>query len=152
MVWYSFDLWGNCRNFNLKRKQIQCTRVYKDVFVYLLNKIDSMKLFFFFLHAIMTCVKGVLSIYCFRTKHLPFATGERQQDLFTKSSSFSINFAWKHVILAQSCLLSLWKCDKCLMKTTPHSLVSDNSYHTALLWSKQTLKRSSKHALHHRTL
>lgn len=69
-----------------------------------------------------------------------------------KVSSFSINFAWKHVILAQSCLLSHWKCDKCLMKTTPHSLVSDNSYHTVLLWSKQTLKRSSKHALHHRTL
>lgn len=58
-----------------------------------------------------------------------------------KVSSFSINFAWKHVILAPSCLLSHSKCDKCLMKTTPHSLVSDNSYHRALLWSKQTLKR-----------
>lgn len=128
-----------------KGRKIMCTCLHKDVFVYLLKNIDSMMIHS---HVTMTCVKGILLLnQTFTLCHWWKAT----RSLY-KVSSFSINFAWKRVILAQSCLLSQSKCDKCLMKTTPHSLVSDNSYHTALLWFKQTLKRSSKHDLHHRIL
>lgn len=90
----------------------------------------------------VTLSNKIIQVQCqrhtsfFPVNHLPFCHWWKATRSLYNASSFSINFAWKHVTQAQSCLLSHWKCNKCLMKTTPYSLVSDNTNHISLLSSE----------------